>query len=95
MQLDGRDYADIAMPEIESISEKMYRGQLLSAQDKIIREAYKKLIEKDKAKPLTLSNLWDEYVEYRGIDRDTRGGRMLLITNAVNSGADPTWSNGR
>lgn len=78
MQLDGRDYADIAMPEIESISEKMYRGQLLSVQDKIIREAYKKLIDKDKAKPLTLSNLWDEYVEYRGIDRDTRGGRKAF-----------------
>lgn len=78
MQLDGYDYADIAIPEIESISDKIDSGKSLTAQDKIIKEAYKKLIDKDKAKPLTLNNLWDEYVEYREIDRSTRGGRKAI-----------------
>ena len=78
MQLHESDYADIAIPEIEAISNKMDGKKPLTSQDKIIREAYKKLLDKDKAKPQTLSGLWDEYVEYRNIDKDSRGGRKAL-----------------
>ena len=78
MQLHESDYADIAIPEIEAISNKMDGKKPLTSQDKIIREAYKKLLDKDKAKPQTLSGLWDEYVDYRNIDKDSRGGRKAL-----------------
>jgi len=78
IQLHESDYADIAIPEIETISEKVYDKKPLNLQDKIIKEAYAKLLDKDKAKPQTLSSLWDEYVEYRNIDKDSRGGRKAL-----------------
>ena len=74
MQLHESDYADIAIPEIESISDKLSSGKLMTAEDRIIKAAYTKLLDKDKARPLTLINLWNEYVEYRGIDKETRGG---------------------
>jgi hypothetical protein len=78
LQLHQSDYADIFIPEIETISEKRYDQKPLNLQDKIIKEAYSKLLDKDKAKPQTLSSLWDEYVEYRGIDGTTRAGRKAL-----------------
>ena len=78
MQLHESDYADIAIPEVESISNKLSSGKVLTAEDRIIKAAYTKLLDKDKARPLTLSNLWNEYVEYRGIDKKTRGGRKAF-----------------
>ena len=78
MQLHESDYADIAIPEIESISDKLSSGKLMTAEDRVIKAAYTKLLDKDKARPLTLINLWNEYVEYRGIDKETRGGRKAF-----------------
>jgi integrase len=78
MQLHETDHADAFIPEIEAISAKLYEKKPLTLEEKIIKEAYAKLLDKDKAKPRTLSSLWNEYVEYRGIDGSTRGGRKAL-----------------
>ena len=78
MQLHSSDYADIAIPEIEAISGKVYEEKSLNLQEKITQRAYAKLLDKDKARPQTLSSLWNEYVEYRGIDKTTRGGRKAI-----------------
>ena len=69
MQLHSSDYADIVIPEIEAISGKVYEEKPLNLQEKITQRAYAKLLDKDKARPQTLSSLWNEYVEYRGIDK--------------------------
>jgi hypothetical protein len=55
----GTDAADGAIPEIEAISNKIDDSKALTLQDRVIVQAYKKLIDKEKAKPQTLSNLWD------------------------------------
>ena len=78
LQPDGSDYADILIPEIEQIGYKVYDKKPLTLQETIIKEAYAKLLNKEKAKPRTLISLWQEYVEHRGIDGATRGGRKAL-----------------
>ena len=74
----GTDVAEGAIPEIEAISNKIDDSKPLTLQDRVIVQAYKKLIDKEKAKPQTLSNLWDEYVEYRDLDVTTRAGQKAV-----------------
>lgn len=74
----GTDAAEAAIPEIEAISNKIDDSKPLTLQDRVIVQAYKKLIDKEKAKPQFLSNLWDEYVEYRDLDVTARAGRKAL-----------------
>lgn len=75
LQDHGYNFADYAIPEFDDVLHKQNMGEPLSVKDKVIGEAYLKLINKAKAKPRTLSSLWREYAEYRGIDPKTRGGK--------------------
>jgi integrase len=74
LQADGYNYADAAIPEFEDIVDKYNRGEPFSSQDRVIDAAYSKLLDKAKAKPRTLASLWQEYIEYKGIDVTTREG---------------------
>jgi len=71
-------FADTLLPEIDEISYKINVGETLTAKQKVIEHAYRKLITKQKEQPRTLSMLWDEYVKYRDIDITSRGGKKSL-----------------
>ena len=75
LQDDSYNFADYAVPEFDDVIHKQNMGEPLTAEDRVIGEAYLKLINKAKSKPRTLSGLWREYAEYRGIDESTRGGK--------------------
>jgi integrase len=64
LQDDGYNYADEGLP--------------LTAKERVIGAAYMKLINKASAKPKTLGSLWDEYVEYREIDPQSRNGKKAF-----------------
>lgn len=79
LQADGYDYADWAIPEFEDVLHKDQTGQPLTLQDRIVGEAYLKLVNKAKARPKTLGSLWDEYVADRQIDQSTRAGQKSFM----------------
>jgi integrase len=74
----GTDVAEGGISEIDAISNKIDDSKPLTLQDRVIVQAYKKLIDKEKAKPQTLSNLWDEYVKYRSLDVTSRAGQKAV-----------------
>lgn len=78
LQDDGYNYADAAIPEFEDIVQKDNEGLPLTAKERVIGAAYMKLINKASAKPKTLGSLWDEYVEYREIDPQSRNGKKAF-----------------
>ena len=78
LQLHEGDYVDIYIPELDDIRIKYHRGQQLNAQERVLVRAAQKLANKVKAKPPTLCRLWDEYVEHRNIDQNTRAGQKAF-----------------
>ena len=68
-------FADELFPEIDEISSKLDLGETLTAKQKVIEHAYRKLITKQKEQPKLLSMLWNEHVKYRNIDITSRDGK--------------------
>ena len=71
----GSEIAEQILPEIDDLRHKR---DPLSAQEKVIETAYWKLLEKEKARPKTLTDLWKEYIEFRGIDPLSRNGKKAV-----------------
>lgn len=46
-----------------------------TVQEKAARLAYEKLVEKAQARPLTLTDVWNEYLAEKGVDTTTREGK--------------------
>lgn len=75
LQPDAGDYANYAIPEFEDVLHKHQQGELLTAQDKVVIEAFDMVQKVAKNKPQTLSSLWRHYVNHRGLDLSSRSGK--------------------
>ena len=78
LQAHEYNYADDAISEFEDVLHKQNIGEPLTTKDKVVGTAWMKLTNKVSAKPKTLGSLWDEYVEFRGIDLESRNGKKAL-----------------
>ena len=78
LQAQEYNYADDVIPEFEDVLHKQNIGEPLTTKDKVVGTAWMKLTNKVSAKPKTLGSLWDEYVEFRGIDLESRNGKKAL-----------------
>lgn len=78
LQDHNTDYADNVIPEFDDVLDKYQRGIPLTAQERVVGEAWLKVTNKVAAKPKTLGSLWEEYVAYREIDRDSRSGKKAI-----------------
>ena len=78
LQAQEYNYADDVIPEFEDVLRKQNIGEPLTTKDKVVGTAWMKLTNKASAKPKTLGSLWDEYVEFRGIDLESRNGKKAL-----------------
>lgn len=78
LQMHEYNYADWAVPEFDDVMDKQARGEKLTLQDTIVGDAWMALVNKAEAKPKSLGSLWREYVEYRGIDPDSRNGKKAV-----------------
>ena len=75
LQPDSNDHANWSIPEFEDVLQKQQQGSPLSAQDKIVGEAFFMVQSAAKSKPQSLSSLWVHYVKHKGIDLDSRNGK--------------------
>ena len=78
LQAHEYNYADDAISEFEDVLHKQNIGEPLTTKDKVVGTAWMKLTNKVSAKPKTLGSLWDEYIEFRGIDLESRNGKKAL-----------------
>jgi integrase len=78
LQVHEYNHADWAIPEFEDVLEKQAREIPLTAQDKVVGEAYMSLITKAQDKPQTLGSLWTEYAEHRDIDPSSRNDKKAI-----------------
>jgi len=79
LQAHKEDYALAALPEMENVIAKEQEGEALTFNDQVVVHALKKLIDKSKQRPQTLSQLWKEYAAGKGIDINTREGKRQQI----------------
>lgn len=77
LQPDAADFSDSALPEFDDVVDKFNQSQSLTFRDKVIHEAWQSLNVRAKAKPQTLSSLWEGYCQHRGIDIETRDGKRV------------------
>ena len=79
LQAYPEDYALAAIPEMDDVIDKNHEGGQLTFNDKVVLHAYRKLIDKSKQAPQTLTLLWKEYAKDKGIDPKTRVGKRQQI----------------
>ena len=69
------DYADKALPEFDDVRYKVYENKPITAEEKVIEQAYLALWKREKAKPQTFQSLWDAYLKAKNIDINSRDGK--------------------
>ena len=74
---DNHSLAGFALPEFEDVLFKQGTGQALTFEDKVYGHAWLKLVNVAKSKPQTLSLLWEEYAQEKGIDSSSREGKRI------------------
>ena len=74
---DNHSLAEFALPEFEDMLFKQRTGQALTFEDKVYGHAWLKLVNIAKSKPQTLSLLWEEYAQEKGIDSSSREGKRI------------------
>ena len=57
------DIAENSLPDFQTVYAKTKLGEPLTFQEKAVNLAWSKLVDRAKASPLTLTQLWDEYLE--------------------------------
>jgi hypothetical protein len=77
LQAHESDYSDIVIPEFDDVVDKYNRGEKLTFEERVIGEAWMSLHNRAKAKPKTLSSLWSDYAQSKGIDVASRAGKRI------------------
>lgn len=71
LQADSGDYADSVLPEFDDVVDKYNSKEPLTAKDLAVQRAWRAVQEARKRKPVTLGQLWTEYLDERGADPES------------------------
>ena len=71
LRADSGDYADSVLPEFGDVVDKHNRKEPLTAKDLAVQRAWRAVQEAKKRKPVTLGQLWKEYLDDRSVDPES------------------------
>ena len=71
LKANNGDYADSVLPEFGDVVDKHNRKEPLTAKDLAVQRAWRAVQEAKKRKPVTLGQLWKEYLDERGVDPES------------------------
>ena len=69
---DRFSLAEESLPEFHTVYVKTKLGEQLNFREKAVSLAWSKLVDRAKASPLTLTQLWDEYLDEKRPNRSSR-----------------------